>query len=81
MEKINPIELRGPWKEGYALDYHSFSSEYLGVDQYGHDIFETVRSDIGQLVYDLKYQGIITKADEIIKLITPFLMKWSISNK
>jgi len=80
MGKINPIVLKGLWKEGYALDYHSLSSEYIGVDQWGHDRYETTRSDIGQLIYDLKYKGNITKVDEIIELIAPFLTSWDISN-
>lgn len=78
---INPILLRGLWKEGYALDHHTLSSEYLGVDEWGHDRFNTTRSDIGQLVYDLKYKSDISKADEIIDLIGPFLTNWDISNK
>ncbi len=81
MGEINPKRLRGAWKEGYALDYHTLSSEYLGVDQWGHDRYDTTRSDIGQLVYELKYQGDIDKADEILKLIAHFLIKWNITNK
>lgn len=81
MGKINPIRLRGPWKEGYALDYHTLSSAYLGVDQCGHARYDTTRSDIGQLVYELKYLSDIKKADEILELIAPFLIKWDISNK
>jgi hypothetical protein len=81
MGKINPIRLRGPWKDGYAIDYHTISSEYLGTDEWGHERFETTRSDIGQLVYDLKYRGNLAKADDIIPLISPFLNNWGITDK
>lgn len=47
MKSINPIKLIGSWIEGYALDYHVLSSEYLGVDAFGKDIFETKRTIMG----------------------------------
>jgi predicted amidophosphoribosyltransferase len=55
--EINPRHLRGPWTDGYALDIHTRSSTYLGVDQWGHDRFDTTRSPVGQLLYELKYRG------------------------
>ena len=36
MLDINPKKLIGPWKEGYALDVHTVSSDYLGEDQFGN---------------------------------------------
>lgn len=33
-----PIKLNGIWNEGYALDYHTISSEYLGEDPFGKNI-------------------------------------------
>ncbi|MCC6699444.1 MAG: ComF family protein [Candidatus Hydrogenedentes bacterium] len=57
MLKINPIRLVGGWEAGYALDYHTLSSEYLGEDEYGHPQFETARSEVGELLYRLKYRS------------------------
>ena len=57
MLKINPIKLVGEWEAGYALDYHTLSSEYLGDDEYGHPQFETARSEVGELLYRLKYRS------------------------
>ena len=33
MGKINPIKIYGEWKEGYAMDLHTISSEYLGENE------------------------------------------------
>ena len=81
MGKINPIKLDGIWTEGYALDKHTLSSEFLGIDEYGHNKFDTKRSDIGQLLYELKYKANREKVTEIINLIKPFLSQWGIANK
>jgi len=50
------IEIKGNWKTGFALDLHTKSSTYLGSDELGHDQFDTVRTEIGELVYSLKYK-------------------------
>lgn len=54
---INPIKLEGNWKEGFAIDYHVVKSEYLGEDCYGRAQFETTRTEIGELIYKLKYRS------------------------
>lgn len=78
---INPISLKGNWKEGFALDKHTISSKYLGEDEWGHAQFNTKRSEIGQLVYQLKYDQNKNIINEIMKLISPFLLDWKIANK
>lgn len=74
MVQINPERINGNWKEGFALDFHSLSSEYIGDDEYGSPQFATTRSEVGELLYRLKYQedksvigDIITTASEFIK--------------
>lgn len=52
---IHPIKIFGNWNIGFSLDIHTTSSEYLGVDQYGHNQFDNIRSEIGEAVYQLKY--------------------------
>jgi predicted amidophosphoribosyltransferase len=54
--KINPRRLYGPWDVGYALDKHTVSSIFLGNNEHGHAEFETTRSDVGELLYRLKYR-------------------------
>ncbi len=53
----NPAEVQGAWRRGWTLDLHTISSEFLGYDQNGHAQFDTKRSPLGELVYQLKYRG------------------------
>lgn len=71
-----PIQLIGNWTEGYALDHHVKSSVFIGQDAFGNDRFDTVRSEIGELLYRMKYNGHHDTTDEIIKIATPFLIGW-----
>lgn len=57
MPATKPSKLSGPWDEGFALDVHTTSSVYLGDDSYGHPRYETTYSEIGELIFRLKYRG------------------------
>lgn len=37
MANVNPMRIPGRWVEGFALDYHTTSSTYLGEDEFGHE--------------------------------------------
>jgi hypothetical protein len=54
---ITPISLIGNWLEGFALGLHTISSEFSGYDEFGHEVFNTKRSEIGELLYRLKYKS------------------------
>lgn len=73
MATINPIKLSGNWTQGYALDIHTIDSTFIGYDEYGHEVFETRRSEIGELLYRLKYKSDKTALDEIIDTVANFL--------
>ena len=65
MVEINPKKLIGNWESGFALDFHTIKSMYIGDDEYGHPQFSTTYSQIGELLYRLKY-----KSDEsVLKII------------
>lgn len=51
------IKLTGNWETGLALDYHTIRSIPVGIDEYGRTKFETTRTEIGELVYQLKYKN------------------------
>lgn len=71
------IEISGNWKKGFALDLHTERSEYLGVDETGRDRFDTKRTEIGELVYRLKY-----KSDKsVLPKIVEFIMRIKGYNK
>lgn len=54
---IQPIEIRGPWNSCYILDKHTIDSQYVGVNEYGHSVFDTRRTETGELLYQFKYRG------------------------
>jgi len=62
------IEIKGKWEKGYALEYHTIGSKYLGEDEFGHKKFETTRTELGKLVYKLKYKADFSVVSQIINL-------------
>lgn len=76
----NPLKLNGLWNEGYALDYYTVSSEYVGEDPFGNKIFRNIHTPVGELLYAMKYNGHENTSKEILNLCVPFLDGW-IKNK
>jgi predicted amidophosphoribosyltransferase len=73
MTKINPQRLHGKFVSGYALDIHTISSTYMGVNDQGHEVYDTVRSEIGDLLYRLKYRYDRDAGNEIAAVAAAFL--------
>ena len=63
------IEVKGNWKKGLAFDVHTLSSTYLGPNEFGHDQFDNIRSEMGELVYKLKYQNDRSTLASIVALL------------
>lgn len=57
MATVRPIRLTGNWTNGVALDQHTVGSTFIGHDGAGNPQFETRRSELGEPVYQVKYQG------------------------
>lgn len=55
--KANVQKIFGKWDIGYSLDKHSISSVFTGNNEYGHPMFDTTRTDIGEALYQLKYNS------------------------
>lgn len=72
---INPQRIKGNWISGYALDIHTIRSVHLGINEHGHDVFDTERSDLGELLYQLKYRSKVSAADRIIETVVEFLQR------
>lgn len=54
--EVHPERIDGPWIEGFVLDRHVISSRPIGyVGE--HMQFDTTRSLLGELVYQLKYRN------------------------
>jgi competence protein ComFC len=74
--KTQPMKIPGRWRDGYALDYHTISSTYLGEDEYGHAQFDTKRSEAGELLYQLKYRSDASLVDPLAEACAAFLAGW-----
>lgn len=79
MADFNPREIKGCWAEGYVLDLHTSSSTYLGDDPFGHPQFDTRRTEIGELLYRLKYHSDKSTIDELAEAAISFLKSWGVN--
>jgi competence protein ComFC len=79
MIKINPMKIPGRWREGYTLSYHTLRSVFLGYDEFGHPQFDTERSEIGELLYKLKYKRDRSVVDAIVETTADFITSWNIN--
>lgn len=77
MANIRPMRIPGRWREGFVLDYHTLSSTYLGEDEYGHPMFDTKRSDVGELLYRLKYRLDGSVLEELVLTVAEFVQSWN----
>ena len=74
---VHPMRVPGSWREGYVLDYHTKSSEFLGYDEYGRPRFETVRTEVGELLYRLKYRGRKDALSDLVAIAADFIRQWA----
>jgi predicted amidophosphoribosyltransferase len=75
---MTPRKIDGPWTDGRVLDLHSTGSEFLGYDEYGHEQFDTRRTEVGELLYRLKYRNDASALDEIGDVAEKFIRSWRI---
>jgi competence protein ComFC len=80
MVEITPRRITGQWDIGFALDFHTVSSDFLGYNQYGHPEFDTKRTALGELLYRAKNRGNKSVLGEIVTTVTDFVnsRKWRI---
>jgi hypothetical protein len=78
MVKFNPRKIYGSWSDGYVLDLHSTGSTYIGDNEFGHPQFETNRTEIGELLFRLKYRADEKAANELVEAASSFIRKWAV---
>ena len=71
MAKFQPRRILGRWRDGYALHLHTLSSAPIG-----HMQFETKRSELGELLYRLKYGTDKAVVAEIVDAMEDFIGSW-----
>jgi predicted amidophosphoribosyltransferase len=54
------------------LDAHTTSSEFLGYDENGRARYDTIRSPLGELVFQLKYRGQQAAAAQVAAVMADF---------
>lgn len=52
--KTNIRQLDGSWDLGFALDKHTIRSTYTGDNEFGHPTFDTLRTEVGEGLHQLK---------------------------
>ncbi|HYH44694.1 MAG TPA: phosphoribosyltransferase family protein [Thermoanaerobaculia bacterium] len=78
MAQINPRRIKGAWADGYVLDLHSTGSTLLGHNEHGHPEFETHRTEMGELLYRLKYRGEASALTDILDTAEEFIRSWRV---
>ena len=78
MMEIHPKEIKGSWDQGYVLDVHTISSTMIGYNEFGHPEFDTVRSQLGELVYRLKYKADKGAIPTVVEVTASFVGSWGI---
>jgi hypothetical protein len=76
--EIHPKEIHGSWDNGYVLDVHTISSTFIGNNEFGHPEFDTVRSQLGEAIYRLKYKGDKTVIPQVVEAVVEFIRGWGI---
>lgn len=66
--QINPQEIHGNWRAGYALDFHTVSSRLLPDGTY-----DTERTEIGELIFQVKYRHDRSKIQPIAEIVAQFV--------
>jgi len=75
--QLNPRQVRGYWDDGFTLDRHIQSSQYIGENEYGHPQFETTRTELGELLFKLKYRGDQSAVVPIAQAASDFVKNWN----
>ena len=59
--EVHIKKISGNWDLGYVLDKHTISSTFEGYDSNNHAVYNTVRTEVGEATYQLKYKQDWTK--------------------
>lgn len=63
------IDLKGPWVQGFAFDVHTLDSVPDGTYSNGRTRFNTTRSQMGELVYQIKYNHNLALVDDVLRIL------------
>ncbi len=75
--QLNQKAVHGAWDDGRTLDLHVRSSEFLGYNEYGHPQFESTRTELGELLFRLKYRRDQSAIAPIAQVTCDFVREWN----
>jgi competence protein ComFC len=75
--QLSPRTLHGAWDGGRVLDRHVSSSEFIGYNEQGHPQFESTRTELGELLFRLKYRSDRSAIVPIAQAASDFIRSWN----
>ncbi len=75
---FTPRQLHGRWRHGQALDLHTLSSAFLGHDEFGRAEYATTRSEVGELLYRLKYGRDFSVVPDLVDASVALIRSWEV---
>lgn len=72
--ELNVKEIVGVWDKGFSLDKHKIRSICTGHNEHGYPKFDTLRTDIGEALFQLKYRSDFSKCDVIAQSINDHII-------
>ena len=79
MANYKPRKIYGAWADGYVLDLHSTGSTYVGDNEFGHPQFVTHRTELGELLFQLKYRSDGAVIKELVSAAHAFIRSWGVN--
>lgn len=61
--------IRGNWNQGFSLDKHIVRSTPIGYNGYGHMQFDTLRTEVGESLFQLKYRGDLSQVRPLARAV------------
>ncbi|WP_315707528.1 ComF family protein [Brenneria uluponensis] len=55
--EVNIKDIAGNWNRGVVLDKHSKYSVVIRQNEWGHNIYDTTRTEVGEALFQLKYRS------------------------
>ena len=65
---------------GYALDFQTTSSTFIGYNAFGHPEFDTTRPPVGESLFQLKNRGDATAVEPLAEAAAAFIKDWPIDS-
>ncbi len=67
--RVNLIIISGAWKSGFVLDKHVAHSEYISHNEFGQAEYDTVRTEVGEAIYQLKYRSDLKQIEPLARIM------------